>query len=152
MALAIAAFALVAVFGLLPIGVTSNQNSVGQTVAAGLATAVVADLRATPALPAVSGTSAVYKIPIPASGGGMVTTFPPSPSPASLSPLYLKEDGSVQTVSTARYQVNVTLTPPATGQRTATMVRILVTWPAASSVAPPNYSGSFEVLTALNRN
>ncbi len=152
MALAIGAFALVAIFGLLPIGVTSNRNSVEQTIAAGVATAVVADLRATPAVPLLSGTSAVYKIPIPASGGGIVTTFPPAPSPASLSPLYLKEDGSVQTVSTARYQINVTLTPPAAGKRTATIVRLLVTWPASATVAPPNYSGSFEVLTALNRN
>ena len=141
LALAVAAFALVAVFGLLPLGVTSNQNSVEQTIAAGVATAVAADLRATPGI-AVSGTSAIYQIPIPGAGGGVATLSPP---------LYLKEDASKQTTaSAARYQVNVTLTPPATGSRMATTVRILVTWPAAA--APTNASGSFEVLTALNRN
>ena len=147
LALGVAAFALVAVFGLLPLGVTSNQNSVEQTVAAGVATALVADLRATP-LGAVSNSTPVlsprYGISIPGAGGGVS---------AAGSPLYLNEHASKQaSASAARYQVNVTLTPPATGQRTATMVRILVTWPAAASISPTNYSGSFEVITALNRN
>jgi uncharacterized protein (TIGR02598 family) len=146
LALGIAAFALVAVFGLLPLGITSNQNSVEQTIAAGVATAVAADLRATPAGTVGSSASVLssrYQIPIPGSGGGESTLSPP---------LYLKEDASVQTTaSAARYQVNVTLTAPAAG-RAATMARILVTWPPSASVTPPNYSSSFEVMTAFNRN
>ena len=41
LALGIAAFCLLAIFGLLPVGIKSQQNAIGQTVAAGIATGIV---------------------------------------------------------------------------------------------------------------
>src|SRR5207247_4529651 len=48
LALGIAAFCLIAVFGLVPIGVQTNRNATSQTAATNIMAAVVADLRATP--------------------------------------------------------------------------------------------------------
>src|SRR5712664_1471484 len=47
LALGIAAFCLIAVFGLVPIAVLTNRNATSQTVAKNIIAAVVADLRAT---------------------------------------------------------------------------------------------------------
>src|SRR5438067_305615 len=48
LALGIAAFCLLAVFGLMPIGVQTNRNATSQTRATNIMAAVVADMRATP--------------------------------------------------------------------------------------------------------
>src|ERR1700674_3846005 len=48
LALGVAAFCLIALFGLLPLGVQTNQSSISQTAAASVLSSVVADLRATP--------------------------------------------------------------------------------------------------------
>src|SRR5947199_5015623 len=48
LALGIAAFCLIAVFGLVPIGVQTNRNATSQTRATNIMAAVVSDLRATP--------------------------------------------------------------------------------------------------------
>src|SRR5438874_4482039 len=48
LAIGVAAFCLLAVFGLVPIGVQTNRNATSQTAAANIMAAVIADLRATP--------------------------------------------------------------------------------------------------------
>src|SRR5215831_11590791 len=48
LALGVAAFCLIAVFGLLPVGVQTNRNAASQTAGTNIIAAVVADLRATP--------------------------------------------------------------------------------------------------------
>src|SRR5438477_10130036 len=48
LALGVAAFCLIAVFGLVPIGIQTNRNATSQTAATNIIAAVVADLRATP--------------------------------------------------------------------------------------------------------
>ena len=48
LALGVAAFCLLAVFGLVPVGVQTNRNATSQTAAANIMAAVVGDLRATP--------------------------------------------------------------------------------------------------------
>ena len=48
LALGIAAFCLIAVFGLMPVGVQTNRNATSQTAATNIMAAVIADLRATP--------------------------------------------------------------------------------------------------------
>src|SRR5436189_1268687 len=48
LALGIAAFCLIAVFGLLPVGVQTNRNATSQTATTNIMAAVVSDLRATP--------------------------------------------------------------------------------------------------------
>src|SRR5438874_9708713 len=48
LALGVAAFCLLAVFGLMPIGVQTNRNATSQTAATNVMSAVIADMRATP--------------------------------------------------------------------------------------------------------
>lgn len=149
LALGVAAFALVAIFGLLPVGLTSNQNSVEQTAAAGVASSLVADLRATPS---ASTSSPRFLIPIPATGTSTAT-------------LFLKEDGTISGAVNAnaspalnpRYRATLYFFAPTTaGLRTATSVRVLLTWPAmadpTAATAPSKFSGSFETMTTLDRN
>src|SRR6516162_9534375 len=45
LALGVAAFCLIAVFGLIPVGVQTNRNATSQTAATNIMTAVVTDLR-----------------------------------------------------------------------------------------------------------
>lgn len=47
LALGVAGFCLIAILGLLPAGLNTNQNSVRQTTANGILSSIVADLRAT---------------------------------------------------------------------------------------------------------
>ena len=115
---------------------------------------LVADLRATP-----QGTlkvSPIYQIPVPDPGSPAVN--PPT--------IFLCEDGTVaggQSVGSnaragdnPRWRATFFFTPPAVGQKAATSVRILVTWPAladgVANIPPAKYSGSYEIFTALYRN
>ena len=146
LALGITGFCLVALFGLLPVGLTSNQNAIEQTAAAGVATGIMSDLRGTPT---TSTASPRYGIGIPSSGS--VTHV-----------IFLKEDGTaaggLDTDAVAsqnpRYRAKVFINSP--GGKAATNVRILLTWPALAdskaAVDAKNYSGSFEVVSALDRN
>lgn len=153
LALGIAAIALVAIIGLIPVGLNSNQASSEETAAAGLAAGIVADLQATPVeIPAVEKNSLRYQVPLPVSGS---TTHC----------LFLREDGALvggldanaDVTRDPRYRATLFITAP-TGatQKSATLVRVLVTWPALAdpqaATLPSKFSGSYEVMTALNRN
>jgi uncharacterized protein (TIGR02598 family) len=48
LALGVAAFCLLAVFGLMPVGVQTNRNATSQTAATNILTSVVSDLRGSP--------------------------------------------------------------------------------------------------------
>lgn len=167
LALGVAAFCLLAIFGLLPTGMNSNQASVQQTVAAGIASEVVADLRSTPVTASTSGTTSPrFGFSIPAYNG--VSTMPPNKPNANNTKFFAAGGGVVganlTSGTTAMYRATVGFLPPApssTGtNRTATMARILVTWPAVADQGsavkaadwPVNYTGSFETITALDRN
>ena len=159
LALGIAAFCLIAVFGLLPVGLNSNQTSLQQTAAAGLATRISADLRAAKiTVPPSAQSSPLYQIPIPKPGDA-----------ASTYTLFLAEDGTVANIAPGgnadptknpRYRATLYLMAPASSSsityRTATTARILLTWPAladlTASTPPSKYAGSFEAVTALDRN
>jgi len=131
LALGVAAFCLIAVFGLLPVGVQTNRNGTSQTAATNIIAAVAADLRATPK---TSATSSQFGI-----------TFGTNPPP-----LYFDAAGQFTTSLSAnsRYQLNITWNPSApTGSRYADLK---VTWPAAAT--PANASGSTEMFAAFDRN
>lgn len=139
LALGVAAFCLIAVFGLMPAGVQTNRNATSQSAATNIIAGVVADLRATPRCVA---TSAQYQITLG-------TVCPPTsiPSPKTL---YFDSVGQATTSLTAnsRYQLNITWSPSApTGSRYADLK---VTWPAAAS--PANAGGSVEMFAAFDRN
>jgi len=141
-ALAVVVICLVALFGLLAVGVNVTHTSTEQTVVPNIISAVVSDLQSAPN-PAPKGAatqSLIYGIALPATGTSNSAT--PTTS-------YLGEDGQPTTAAKARYQLNVwTVAPTTTKQET--MVRILVTWPAQAAYT--NAQGSVESILALDRN
>jgi len=130
LALGVAAFCLIAVFGLMPVGVQTNRNATSQTAATSIIAAVVADLRSTPK---ATNTSTQFSI-----------TFGTNPPP-----MYFDGAGQFSATSgpSSRYQLNVTWNPAPGGLRYADLK---VTWPASAS--PSNASGSVELFAAFDRN
>jgi len=127
LALGIAAFALFAIFGLLPVGIASNQSSVRQTEALNLATAVVEDLRQAEAGPAAI--SPRYGISF-------------DPTQASQEFLMDTEGNRVASPQAAFYRVRIALTAPAHGERRATCGTVTLGWPA-EAVAPSSTVAAF---------
>jgi len=134
-ALGIAAFCLIVVFGLMPVSVQTNRSATSQTAATNIIAAVVADLRATPKTNNISSqfriTFGTNPAPMYFDGAGQ---FAGSMAPASPTPFQ------------PRYQLNVTWGGSA-GLRYADLK---VTWPAAA--APTNAAGSVETFAAFDRN
>jgi uncharacterized protein (TIGR02598 family) len=135
LSLALAGFTLIALFGLLPLGFNNNQASIHQTIAANIMTAIAADLQ-TAATTATASQRFGISLQNPStyyldeSGG---------PFPASNAP-----------VAASRYRITTTVTPPPSGQRIATMVGVVVSWPAV--VAPANAAGQVATFVGLDRN
>jgi uncharacterized protein (TIGR02598 family) len=131
LALGIAAFCLIAVFGLIPVAVQTNRNATSQTAATNIMAAVVADLRATPT---TTNTSSQFAISFGTTG---------------TQTRYLDGSGTASTSLTAdsRYRLDITWNSAPTGLRYA---YLKVTWPAAATAA--NASGSTEMFAAFDRN
>jgi uncharacterized protein (TIGR02598 family) len=136
LALGIAAFCLIAVFGLMPVGVQTNRNATSQTAATNIMAAVVADLRATST---TTNTSSQFAITFGTNRCAVGCSQPP---------LYFDGAGQFTTAlgPNSRYQLNVTWYG-STGLRYADLK---VTWPAAATTA--NATGSTEILAAFDRN
>jgi uncharacterized protein (TIGR02598 family) len=145
-ALGVAAFCLLAIFGLMHSGLVSEKATIGQTVANDLLSTVFADLRATPA---TETSSQVFKLPLTETDLAKAQT------------LYfdgaLKPTGTLGASPTAdsRYRATVGIKAPATGVKAPTLARIVVSWPAAADPDPKNWpghaEGRVEVLSALDR-
>jgi uncharacterized protein (TIGR02598 family) len=135
LAIGIAAFCLIAVFGLMPVGVQTNRNATSQTAATNIIAAVVADLRATPK---TNATSTQFGISF--------GTNPP--------PLYFDGSGQFATSlgTNSRYRLSVTWnTSNLTGSCSPALpcADLKVTWPAAATLA--NAIGSAEMFAAFDR-
>ena len=149
LAIGVAGFCLIAVFGLLPIGVQTNRAATSQTAAAGILVSIEADLRATPPTAPVRGgatTSVQYQLSIPGNPVTSATTLPP---------LYFTQEGTFSPTREpqSRYRATVTFLPNDLGSasaRTATRAYIKVSWPAAddSSIV----AGSSETFASFARN
>ena len=137
LALGIAAFCLLAVFGLLPIGLKTQQTAIEQTAATRIISATVSDLRITARAATISP---LFGINIPAN------------TASSSSALYFDTEGHFSPVidANSRHRLTITFTPNSTGGRGATFAHLLVTWPAAASTV--NAAGSAETFLALDRN
>ena len=142
LALGIAAFCLIAVFGLLPVGMQTNRNAKSQTRATNLMAAVMADLRATPS---TKTTSLQFCIPLT----GTRTLYFDSEGRCSSTAA-----GSTSSCGVAwnpaletRYQVNITF--PSSGYLSLKYADLKATWPAPA--APANASGSVEMFAAFDR-
>ena len=154
LAIGVAAFCLLAVFGLLPVAQTSHQAASEQTVANGLTSEIVSDLRATQkTTPPTSQVSPRFRLTVDAPGGS-----------GSVQTLYFRDGADVigvpdtpaaGAVPLPRYRATIFLQPPSAG-RHATTGRVLITWPAMADrvpgVPPAKYSGSLETFVALDRN
>jgi uncharacterized protein (TIGR02598 family) len=148
LAVGIAAFCLLTIMALFPTGLATNQITIQQTVNTSLAAAIAADLRATPI---TSSTSSRYGVTIPATGSATHTIFLQHDETVGA------QDADAVPSQNPKYRATITFTAPNnSSQKTATGVRILITWPAlADPVAiatPSKYTGAYEVYTALNRN
>jgi Tfp pilus assembly protein PilV len=146
LALGVMSFCLIALFGLLPIGVTSNQTAVEQTMAGSIATSIAADLFATPR---TRGTSTCYGFNVASATNVTQTIF----FGEDANPTGAIGASASSNPRASRYRAVVGFYPA--GQQKATAVRILVTWPAfadsSGSGWPKNFSGSFETTIALDR-
>lgn len=136
LALGVAAFCLIALFGLLPLGIKTNQNSISQTAAAAMLSSVIADLRATPK---TSPTSRQYEITLG-------------------TPKVLYFDGEGRAVTPAdpnanpRYRVTVTFPENPPGTFAPTFVTLKVSWPAMADPATAAAVDFVETFAALDRS
>jgi uncharacterized protein (TIGR02598 family) len=139
LALGIAAFCLIALFGLVPIGVQTNRNATSQTAATNILSAVVADLRATPTF---NTTSTEF---------GIIFGTDRCAVGCSQTPLYFDSAGQTTSLgANSRYQVNVTWS----GSSGLRYADLKVTWPPTVVLTNPTPvpSGSVEMLAAFDRN
>jgi hypothetical protein len=153
LALGVAGFCLVTIFGLLPIGLISNQASLDQTMAGNIAGALVSDLRSAQSPGAAS--SPRFGLSIPAASAtaeAAITTTSPQT-------IYLASNGIVTTGTGSGPAAPVFRATIAFGtplQRNSTPVRVFITWPALADsnpgVWPVHYTGCYEADTTLDRN
>ncbi|MEO7934115.1 MAG: hypothetical protein ABIT76_13255 [Chthoniobacterales bacterium] len=144
-AVGIAGFCLMAIFGLLPVALKSNQSAVEQTSANAIIATVVSDLRATPPTspPGTAATSSLYSISIPASN-----------SPATQTLYFDSDRKQVASANLGRYRttLNFLAAPAGSGVRSATGINIKVSWPPAIDPSTGNPNGFVQAFAALDRN
>ena len=132
LSLGVMSICLLAVLGLLPIASQTNRSAAADTAAASIASAVLADIRATPK---AAANSSQFAVPFNAN-----------------SVLFFDAEGqATSTVSNnSIYRTEVTFPANSSGANAATFVYVKVSWPAAAS--PANAAGRMEMFTAINRN
>lgn len=139
LALGVAAFCLIAVFGLMPVGVQTNRNATSQTAATNIIAAVVADLRATP-------------LTNPTSAQFVITFGTDRCVGCSQPPLYFDSAGQFTTSigNSSRYQLDVRWS----GASTLRYADLKVIWPptVVQTNPTPIPSGSVEMFAAFGRN
>ena len=144
LAMGVAAFCLLGILALFPISLATNQITIQQTADTNLARAIAADLRATPN---TSATSPRYGITIPSTGSATHTIF-------------LQDDGTAGTQDVdavpsqnPRYRATITFAAPTnSSQKTATGVRILLTWPALADPVAAQAQANTPALTKSIRH
>ena len=131
LALGVAGFCLVAVLGLLPVGVQTNRNASSQTAVSNIIAIVVSDLRTTPAAAMISPEFAI--------------TFDAEKT------LFFDGSGKASPTLSAdsRYRLNVTWNAAPTGLHYAVLK---ATWPAEVDPATTTPGGSAEIFAAFARN
>ena len=134
LALGVASIFLIAVFGLLPVGVQTNQRSTSQTDAAAIMSNVIADMRATPAS---LNTSTEYGIDLIATH---TTTK------------LFRDTLQLTSLDNARYRLFVRIPANPAGTNAATFAYLLVTCPPAVDPTVTRPGGSSEMFAAFSRN
>jgi hypothetical protein len=139
---------LVALFGLIPVGVQTNRNATSQTAATNISAAISADLRGTLKISGTwTGTSPLFCIPL---GTPVKLYFDGEARCSSNVQGTLSCGCTAGTLSpTAKTRYRATVTFPSTGNLTYADVK--VTWPAEADPTTTTPSGSVEMFVALNR-
>ncbi|HEY8966575.1 MAG TPA: hypothetical protein VIM58_09035 [Candidatus Methylacidiphilales bacterium] len=144
-AIGLTGFCVIAMIGLLPVGLRSNQSSIQQASAGAALFAVASDLFATPAGSSTSpALSPQFKIPVPAAS---------APQGATLTTLYFVGDGRWSTTieKDSQYRLVISSAPNATGLRKTVLISLRITWPATAPAEAAS-TGSVETFVALNRS
>lgn len=146
LALGVAAFCLIAVFGLMPVGLQTNRNATSQTTATNIIALVVADLRANYKTPQNDWRSPLLWITL----GTPKTLYFDSQSRCSSDLAGTNPCGAGFLVSPLQtwYRVKVTF-PLSTGNLTYASIK--VTWPAGADPATTTPTGSVEMFAAFNK-
>ena len=164
LALGIMAFCMVAIFGLLPTGLNTSRDAIAQTAAANIAGALAADLRQAPAATSTTPNPQtprfLISVPTPASNQTVIHTLflTENASVATANPAASAQDQSAEVTQNPQYRATLVFSRQnaAATDRTATAVRILITWPALADptggTAPQKANSSFETMIALDRN
>ena len=134
LAMGIVSFALIILLALLPIGLKSNSDSMGESQGVNLLQALIADRQSS----AYSNSSTLYSLPALTNVTSQMTGT-----------LYVMEDGVTTNVQpgAARYRVNYTVYPatntypaatnaPVTGPPLPVSINFQVSWPAAQTNRP----------------
>jgi uncharacterized protein (TIGR02598 family) len=131
LALGVTGFCLIAILGLMPVGVQTNRNATSQTAATNIVAAIVADLRTTPAAATTSPEFAI--------------TF------GTEKTLFFDALGQAATSFTpdSRYRLSITWNSAPTGLQYAVLK---VTWPASVDPATAMPSGSVKIFAAFDRS
>jgi uncharacterized protein (TIGR02598 family) len=128
-AVGIAAFCLVAILGLFPVGLSANASTVRTTEAAAIAKSILTDLRVTP----IGGESHIYEI---------------EPDVSDTHVFFLDHSGrKMESISDADLKAVVEIQSPPADVIRATRVNLLLTWPASTANSPERY----EIQTMLDR-
>jgi len=161
-ALGVTTFCVMTLMALLAVGINSDKTTVQRSLAANIADAVMADLRATPLanqsyVPTETLYSPRFRFMLPATLTGTQTVYVAADgTPLTALNMNLSTANLSSGAGTFRVSISGPLRPSGTAQRTASPVYVLITWPgqadATAATWPSHYAGSFEVVTYLDQN
>jgi uncharacterized protein (TIGR02598 family) len=144
LALGVAAFCLITVFGLIPVGLKTQQTSIQQTIANNITSEVIGDLRAAYSKPGNSNSSQF---------GIQVTKLPPGQQQKyTPTPVYFALDGTQQNGSAgAVFKTTITyFSATDITDATLTLADITTSWPAAQADLSM-VTGSVETVAVIDR-
>ena len=141
LALGVAAFCLIAVLGLLPVGLKTQQTAISQTTANALIAEIIADLRAAYRKPG-SNNSSQFGLELKKLPPGQVQKYTPDP-------LYFAIDGTQQNGS-AGAAYRATITYFSTTDATSTLANIIISWPGTQADLT-KVAGSAEAFAVIDR-
>jgi uncharacterized protein (TIGR02598 family) len=145
LALGVAAFCLIAVLGMLPIGLKTQQASVQQTTANTIISEILADLRADVRLPP-GQTSQEQNQGFNLHGHWAQVQLPDT--------LYFTINGNSQgsaITALSVYRATITYFQPPTPGYTTSVADIIISWPAPVDPATGVPAGKVETFVAVNR-
>jgi len=143
LALGVAGFCLIAVFGLVPVGLTTQQTSIQQTIANNITSEVIGDLRA--AYSKSGSNSSQFGIELKKLPPGQQQKYSPTP-------IYFALDGTQQNGSAgAIFKTTITyFSATDITDATLTLADITTSWPAAQSDLT-KVAGLVETVAVIDR-